>query len=163
MSDDKWSRPAAPPAPLFTGRKEKDFVKHINDEIQERIIGQTFLYYSIDYDNTAFDDVYGEAPNKAFFPPVRCDGAVEFQGLKTVYESGVAVDRVSTITIKMERKRFSVEKRVNPQEGDFVLWGNQYFEIREVKFNTELFGQQDEKYEIEMVCESARRGIFDGK
>ena len=38
MSDDnKWSQPASPPPPLFTGKKEKDFVKQVNDEIIETL------------------------------------------------------------------------------------------------------------------------------
>ena len=51
MSDDnKWEQPAAPPPPLFTGKKERDLVKQVNDELIERVIGQTILYYPIDID-----------------------------------------------------------------------------------------------------------------
>ena len=38
--DNKWSRPAAPPPPLFLGKKERDLVKQINDELIEKVIGQ---------------------------------------------------------------------------------------------------------------------------
>ena len=42
MSDNEWSQPASPPPPLFTGKKEKDLVKQINDEIEinERELNQ---------------------------------------------------------------------------------------------------------------------------
>ena len=37
MSDDnKWSKPDAPPPPLFLGKKERDLVKQINDELVEK-------------------------------------------------------------------------------------------------------------------------------
>ena len=39
----RWSRPTNPPPPLFTGKKERDFVKQINDEIIEGVVGQTLL------------------------------------------------------------------------------------------------------------------------
>jgi len=44
---NEWNRPDAPPPPLFTGKKEKDFVKQINDEVIERVIGQGIFYYPI--------------------------------------------------------------------------------------------------------------------
>ena len=42
MSDpkDKWKQPEQPPSPLFTGQKERDLVKQVNDELIERVIGQ---------------------------------------------------------------------------------------------------------------------------
>ena len=42
--DDKWERPAAPPPPLFLGKKERDLVKQVNDELIEKVIGQQILY-----------------------------------------------------------------------------------------------------------------------
>ena len=50
MSDDnKWEQPDAPPPPLFTGKKERDLVKQVNDEIAERIVGQQILYFAIEF------------------------------------------------------------------------------------------------------------------
>jgi hypothetical protein len=45
MSDDnKWERPDAPPPQLFLGKKERDLVKQVNDELIERVIGQQIVY-----------------------------------------------------------------------------------------------------------------------
>ena len=41
MSDNKWNRPAQPPPPLFFNEKERDLVKQVNDELIERVVGQT--------------------------------------------------------------------------------------------------------------------------
>ena len=35
---NKWSQPDNPPPPLFTGQKEKDLVKQVNDELIENFI-----------------------------------------------------------------------------------------------------------------------------
>ena len=51
MSDNEWSRPASPPPPLFLGKKERDLVKQVNDELVEKVIGQQILYYPIDHRN----------------------------------------------------------------------------------------------------------------
>ena len=70
MSDDnKWSQPDSPPPPLFTGKREKDLVKQVNDEVIERVIGQTVLYYPISTENSNFHPVYGECVKKNFLNP----------------------------------------------------------------------------------------------
>ena len=61
--EDKWSQPAAPPPPMFFGKKERDLVKQVNDELAERVIGQTIIYYPIDISATDFHPLYGEAAN----------------------------------------------------------------------------------------------------
>ena len=53
MADD-WSQPDAPPPPLFTGKKERYLVKQVNDELIERVIGQTIIYYPIDLEANFF-------------------------------------------------------------------------------------------------------------
>ena len=51
----------------FLGKKERDLVKQVNDELIEKVIGQQILYYSIDLETTNFHDLYGEAIRKNFF------------------------------------------------------------------------------------------------
>ena len=46
---NKWEQPSNPPPPLFTGKKERDLVKKINDEIIERVIGS--------YDGRALEEL----------------------------------------------------------------------------------------------------------
>ena len=54
---DNWEQPDAPPPPLFLGEKERNIVKQINDELIERVIGQTILYYPISPEFTNFHDI----------------------------------------------------------------------------------------------------------
>ena len=68
---NEWDNPDSPPPPLFLGKKERDLVKQINDELIEKVIGQQILYYSIDMKTTNFHDLYGEAIEKSFLHPVR--------------------------------------------------------------------------------------------
>ena len=46
--DNKWKKPDAPPPPMFFGKKERDLVKQINDEVIERVVGQQILYFPLD-------------------------------------------------------------------------------------------------------------------
>ena len=63
---DEWKKPAAPPPPLFLGKKERDLVKQVNDELIEKVIGQQILYYPIDLGTTNFHPLYGEAIEKTY-------------------------------------------------------------------------------------------------
>lgn len=76
--DNKWSQPDSPPPPLFTGQKEKDFVKQVNDEVIERVIGQTIVYYPISLEHTNFHSLYGEAIDKSFLHPIRVYAMVKY-------------------------------------------------------------------------------------
>ena len=73
MSDpkDKWKQPEQPPSPLFTGQKERNLVKQVNDELIESVIGQAIVYYPIDIETTNYHSLYGEAVQKTFLPPIR--------------------------------------------------------------------------------------------
>ena len=66
MADNEWERPKSPPPPLFLGKKERDLVKQVNDELIEKVIGQQILYYPIDLERTDFHELYGEAVGKTY-------------------------------------------------------------------------------------------------
>jgi hypothetical protein len=160
---NEWKRPAAPPSPMFTGEKEREFIKHINDEIQERVIGQSVLYFPIDVENSYKDDIYYESIDKLFLAPIQCYGAVEWLKSETVYEKGIAIDQKAKIEVKFERRRMTEDKNLIVKVGDFLKYGELYFEIKKITVVNELFGQQDQKYEISCSCIQARSGLFNGK
>jgi hypothetical protein len=162
MSDNEWSQPDAPPPPLFTGKKERDFVKQTNDEIIERVIGQTIAYYPISIEHTNFHDLYGEAIEKTFLPPIRVHALVEWEGLVT--ETGkFGIDRRSSITIHFHKRRLTEDQDLFVREGDFVLYGDIHYEIVQLDEPKQLFGQIDHRYEITAKCVRAREGKFNAK
>ena len=101
MADDKWKQPSAPPPPLFLNKKERDLVKQVNDELVERIIGQQVLYYAIDVGNTNFHNLYGEAIEKTFLPPVRVFALIDWEGLKTTTDK-YGLDVTTSVTIHFQ-------------------------------------------------------------
>jgi len=157
---NKWSQPDQPPPPLFLGKKERDLVKQVNDELIERVIGQQVLYYPIDVEHTNFHPLYGEAIEKTFLPPVRVYALVTWEGMQTTTDS-FGVDKMSTITINFHKRRLSEDQNVFVREGDFVLYGSFYYEIVTLSEPRQLFGQIDHRLEISAKCIKAREGIFD--
>ena len=161
MPDNKWSRPAAPPPPLFFGKKERDLVKQVNDELIEKVIGQQILYYPIDLQTTRFHELYGEAIEKTFLPPVRVYALVEFTEFSTKYMENVGVDAESEIQVHFHKRRLEEDQELFVREGDFVLYGDKYYEIVTLSKPKNLFGQVEHSFEISAKCRKARKGLFD--
>lgn len=157
---DKWSRPDAPPPPLFLGEKERDLVKQVNDELVERVIGQQITYYPIDVQRTNFHPLYGEAVVKNFLSPVRVHALIEWDGLKTS-TNHYGLDKTNEITIHFQKRRITEDQDLFVREGDFVGYGKFYYEIVSLNETKQLFGQIDHKFEISAKCIRSREGLFD--
>jgi hypothetical protein len=154
--------PEAPPPPLFLGEKERNLVKQVNDEIIERVIGQTIVYYPISREHTNYHPVYGESVQKTFLAPIRINALVEWEGSKTATEV-FGVDRVTSIVVKFHRRRLIEDQELYVREGDFVLYGDTFYEIVTLNEAKVLFGQIDHKFEIISKCIKARESIFNAK
>jgi hypothetical protein len=146
---------------MFLGAKERDLVKQVNDELIERVIGQQVLYYPISLEHTNFHSLYGEAICKTFLPPVRVYALVRWEGIDTKTDTGYGVDKVSEITVHFHKRRLTEDQDLFVREGDFVLYGNIYYEIVTLSEPKQLFGQIDHRIEISAKCVRARKGLFD--
>jgi hypothetical protein len=163
--NNKWTQPTSPPPPLFVGQAERNFVKQINDEVIERIIGQQLLYFPIDMERTNYHPLYGEAIDKTFLPPVRVYCLVEFNGSdRTQTEFGA--DNRYNITAHFHKRRLTQDQDLFVRLGDFVQYDQMYFEIVDAFEPRYLFGQDSDfadgtSLEVTAVCKEARRGLFD--
>lgn len=158
---NEWNRPKNPPPPLFLGKKERDLVKQVNDELIEKVIGQQILYYPIDMQTTDFHELYGEAIEKTFLPPVRIYALVEFTDYSTEYMENVGIDKTWEINIHFHQRRLEEDQDMYVREGDFVLYGDHYYEIVKLVEPRKLFGQVDYSFEISARARRARKGLFD--
>jgi len=158
---NEWDRPENPPPPLFLGKKERDLVKQVNDELIEKVIGQQILYYSIDMQTTNFHDLYGEAIEKNYLPPVRVYAMILWKTEKTDYLESGGIDKQWEITIHFHKRRLTEDQDLFVREGDFVLYGDHYYEIVDLAEDKLLFGQVGREFEVVAQCKRARKGLFD--
>jgi len=147
---------------LFTGAKEKDLVKQVNDELIERVIGQQILYYPISTQHTNFHPVYGEAIKKTFLPPVRVYVLVEGPESKSITNQ-YGVDRRSNIKVHFHKRRLTDDQDLYVRVGDFVYYGSTYYEIAQLSEPEQIFGDVDARMEILAECIKARKGVFNGE
>ena len=157
----KWTRPTQPPPPMFLGEKEKNLVKQVNDEIIERVVGQQVLYFPIDIEHTNYHSLYGEAIQKTFLHPVRVYALVEYQGVETTDMDNFALDKATKIKINFHRRRLTEDQNLFVREGDFVRFGEIYYEIVKLIEPKLLFGQPESRFEIQAECIRSREGLFD--
>ena len=162
MSDpkDKWTQPPSPPPPLFTGKKERDLVKQVNDELIERVIGQKIVYYSLDMETTNYHPLYGEAIEKTFLPPLYVYALVEWEGVETSYTEAIGADKITSITVHFHKRRLTEDQDLYVREGDMVLYGNHYYQIVKTSEPTQMFGQIEHQVEVSAKCVRAREGMF---
>ena len=167
MSDrsNRWTQPNTPPPPLFVGQAERNFVKQINDEIIEKIVGEQVLYYPIDMERTNYHPLYGEAINKTFLPPVRVYALVEYVGSDRVQQK-YGFDNVYNINVHMHKRRLTEDQDLFVRLGDFMQYDEMYFEIIDVFEPRYLFGQDsaftstETSIEVTAGGKQARRGLF---
>ena len=161
MSDpkNKWTRPAAPPAPMFFGEKERNLVKQVNDELAERVLGQTIAYYPISIEESNFNDVYGEAKEKVSLPPVRVFAYVVVENEQTNERYGYEYQ--TKLTVNFHRRRLVEDQNLYVRVGDFVQYGDEFYEIVRLYNDTRfLFGQVEHKFQVTAECVRARQGVF---
>jgi hypothetical protein len=156
----EWERPTQPPSPMFFGEKEKDLVKQINDEIIERVVGQQVLYFPIDVESTDFHPIYGEAIEKNFLHPIRVFALVEYQGVETSDMENIALDKATKIKVNFHKRRLTEDQNLFVREGDFVRFGEIFYEIVKLIEPKILFGQPETRFEVGAECIRARDGLF---
>lgn len=162
MANDEWTQPTQPPPPLFTGQKERNLVKQVNDELIERVVGQQVVYYPIDMMRTNFHSLYGEAIQKTFLPPVRVYALIVWEGFATSTTS-LGIDKKPSIIVHFHKRRLTEDQNLFVREGDFVLYGTTHYEVVTLNEPRQIFGQVEHKIEIEAKCIKAREGLFNAK
>ena len=161
MSDpkNKWTQPDAPPPPMFFGKNERDLVKQVNDELAERVVGQSVAYYSVSMEDTNFNSTYGEAIDKITLPPVRVFAYVIVDNEQTNEKYGYEYQ--SKLTINFNRRRLVEDQNLFVRAGDFVQYGDLFYEIVKTYNDTRYyFGQVEHKFQVSAECVRARRGLF---
>jgi hypothetical protein len=162
--NNRWTQPSNPPPPLFVGKAERDFVKQINDEVIEHVVGQQVLYFPIDQKLTKYN-VYGEALEKTFLPPIRVYSLVDYEGSERT-QTEFGFDSLFKIKINFHKRRLSQDQDLFVRPGDFVQYDMMYFEIVDVFEDARfLFGQDKNfadgiAFSVQADCLQARKGLF---
>jgi hypothetical protein len=159
---NEFTRPEAPPSPLFINQPERDFNKQVVTEVAERLVGQPVLYYAIDIESTNYHPLYGEAIEKTFLPPIKVFVFVDFGKLETKVDK-FGLDKETKITVSFHKRRLTEDQNLYVREGDFVLYGEFLYEIASLSEPRSPYGQSENRIEITAICIKSRKGTFNAK
>ena len=87
---------------------------------------------------------------------------MKFTELSTSYTDGLGIDKNSTIEINFHKRRLTEDQNLFVREGDFILYGETFYEIATLNEPRQLFGQRENMVEITAECIKAREGLFNG-
>ena len=139
---------------LYIGQKEVDFINNVNEELITDISSQYIDYYRVDSKNSPQDNLYGESLNKTFNLPVRIYCLVDY--IEPTSVTGIeGVDIQYSIECQFLRSILE-EVNIYPREGDFVKFGEIYYEIKNVLEVKQVAGQPIYKFDIICQCAPTR-------
>ena len=146
-------------ARLFITPREIDLISDLTKEIHKDIIGQVIYYYSVRDDITKVHDVYEEAVDKIFDPPIEIDARLEWSAKE------ISTDRFghhSTYNISAYlHYRDVIDRGLEIREGDYFSFGDNFFEIVSSKYDSLIFGQVEHVTGYVLMGKTARKGQID--
>ena len=143
-------------ARLFITPREIDFISDLTKEITKDVIGQKIYYYKIREDLTSVHEVYEEAVEKIFDPPVEIEALVEWQP-ETIATNRFGSEELSTISIFLHARDL-LDKDILVEEGDYFSYGELFFEMTSVIADKNLFGQVEHITGYKITGKQAREG-----
>ena len=94
--------------------------------------------------------MYGEAIKKTYLPPIRIYALVEFTDYSTDYLESAGIDKTWEINVHFHKRRLTEDQNLFVREGDFIRYGDIYYEVVKLIEPKLLFGQPEHRFEILM-------------
>jgi hypothetical protein len=142
----------------FITDREVKFINDVNRELIQRVVGQTVHYYAISLERTNVHRLYNEAIKKTWSPPVEIDALVLWDN-PSVSTTNLGVDSKYSLDVYFHTLELQ-DRNVVPREGDFVEYGQVFFEITSVTQPQMVFGQINNRIMTKCTCVPSREGQF---
>lgn len=142
----------------FILEREIAFINRVNKELIQSVVGEEVYYYEVAVQQTRSNKLYGEAAQKTWKPPVKLNALVKWDNPTTEFKN-IGADAKYTLEAYCHTQELD-ERNLLPKEGDFVEYGQVYFEVTSVTNPQLVFGQVNNKILTKLVCVPAREGQF---
>lgn len=141
---------------LFITPREIDFIADITKEITKDVIGDVIYYYKVREDVSNVHDVYEEAPEKVFDPPIEIDARVQWNP-KEVKTDRFGMEGIYT-TEAYVHYRDMIDRNIKLEEGDYFSYGDNFFEVTSIVYDKVIFGQVEHISGYTLKGKQARKG-----
>jgi len=146
---------------LFITPREIDFISDITKEITKDVIGDVIYYYKVREDVSRVHDVYEEAPEKVFDPPIEIDARVQWNP-KEVKTDRFGHEGIYT-TEAYVHYRDMIDRGIKLEEGDYFSYGDNFFELTSIVYDKVIFGQVEHISGFTLKGKQARMGQINVK
>jgi len=144
---------------LFITSREIDLISDLSKEIIKDVVGQKVYYYRIREDLTKIHDIYEEAPDKIFDPPIEIEARVQYQP-EEVRTNRFGNEEFSTIEVFFH-ERDLLDREIDVRVGDYFSYGDIFFEITSSIVETNVYGQIEHAVGTKVTGKQARKGQID--
>jgi len=146
-------------ARLFITPREIDFISDLTKELVKDVRGQKVYYYGVREDLTEIHDIYEEAREKVFNPPIEIEASVEWQPAK-ITTNKFGSEEVYTITVFLH-SRDLLDRDIVVYVGDYLSYGTEFYEITSVLTEKTIYGQIEHIAGYKLTAVQARKGVID--
>lgn len=146
-------------ARLFVTPREIDFISDITKEITKDVRGQKIYYYGVREDLSNVHDVYEEAPEKIFNPPLELEASVEWEP-PTVTTNKFGSETLLKISF-FAHSRDLLDRDIAVKMGDYFSYGQEFYEITSIIAEKQVYGQIEHQVGKKVTGVQARRGLID--
>jgi len=146
-------------ARLFITPREIDFIADITKEITKDVIGDVIYYYKVREDVSDVHEVYEEALDKVFDPPVEIDARIQWNP-REIKTDRFGYEGVYTTEVYVHY-RDMIDRGIKLEEGDYFSYGDNYFEITSIIYDKVIFGQVEHISGYTLKGKQARKGQID--
>jgi len=141
---------------LFITPREIDFIADLTKEITKDVIGDVIYYYKVREDVSEVHDVYEEATEKIFDPPVEIDARIQWNP-KEIRTDRFGYEGVYTTEVYIHY-RDMIDRGIKLEEGDYFSYGDNFFEITSLVYDKVIFGQVEHISGFVIKGKQARKG-----
>lgn len=139
---------------LFLGQKEADFFSDLTKEIIKDVAGQKIFYYTVREDLSDVHDVYEEAMHKIFNPPILIECLVDWQPSE-VKTTKFGHEQIKVITAYLHNRDL-IDRDINVRQGDFISYGEFFFEITSFIHEKLVYGQVERVSSVKLTAKQTR-------
>lgn len=146
-------------ARLFIGNREQQFMADIAKEFMKDVVGQVAYLFPVSTLKTQIHPVYEEAIKKIYENPVKIEVLAD-QVERGSSNSNFGLDRETRVKIWFHNRDL-IDKDLRIFAGDFILYGDTFYEIESINLKQNIYGQEDHIVSWESSCRVARIGQAD--
>jgi hypothetical protein len=142
----------------FVTEREIAFIDAINKELIQKVVGQEVSYYAISLEKSRVHRLYDEAIEKVWDPPVMLNARILWDNAQSI-TTNMGVDSKYSVEVYFHDLELR-DRNVRPKEGDFIEFGQVFFEITSVTQPQIVFGQINNRLMTKCICVPSREGQF---